>query len=100
MTNPENQLEFCKLAPVLPSTKDSLNSPFFDNQNSTDIIKKGRSISASQLKKAISPLPILPDNKDLTDIIDNMTQGVLLEKTTPQKALDEATGDWNRVLNQ
>ncbi len=100
LTNPENQLEFCKLAPVLPSTKDSLNSPFFDNQNSTDIIKKGRSISASQLKKAISPLPILPDNKDLTDIIDNMTQGVLLEKTTPQKALDEATGDWNRVLNQ
>ena len=98
LTNPQNQLEFCKLAPVLPSTVKTLNSNFFKEHNKDDIIAKARAISANQLKHALKPIPTLQNQKDLFEIADYATQQALLKKKTSKEALDEAVNDWNKIL--
>jgi len=98
LTNHENQLKFCKLAPVLPSTIKTLDTDFFKKETQGDLISKARVISAKQLKNAISQPPQLKNQKDLNEIIDFATQQALLKQTTPQKALNQAVNDWNKIL--
>ncbi|MDD3150213.1 MAG: sugar ABC transporter substrate-binding protein [Candidatus Gastranaerophilales bacterium] len=96
ITNEANQLEFYKLAPILPSTKKSLNDELFSKKN--NLFEKGRSISAMQLKNAISPIPRLTKQKELYETIDYMTQEVLLNKKTPQISLKETKEKWDDIL--
>jgi putative chitobiose transport system substrate-binding protein len=98
LTNPAHQLEFCKLAPVLPSTKQTLDNDFFKNAANTDLIGKGRAISARQLKNALIPAPQLKNQKDLNEIIDFSTQQAMLKEKTSQQALSQAVKDWNQIL--
>ena len=100
LTNHKNQLEFCKLAPVLPSTRETLDSAFFNKVSSSDLRTRGRIISAQQLKNALFPAPQLRDQKDLNEIIDNATQQALLKEKTPKEALDQAVKDWNNILTE
>ena len=100
LTNHENQLKFCKLAPILPSTIETLNSDFFKVSEDTDLTVKGRVISAQQLKNALTPAPQLRDQKDLNEIIDLATQQALLKEKTPKEALDHAVNDWNQILTE
>lgn len=96
LTNHKNQLEFCKLAPVLPSTIETLESDFFKQTQKEDTVSLGKAISANQLKNALKPLPQLQDQKDLNEIIDLAVQQVLLNEKTPQEALKQAENDWNK----
>ena len=98
LTNSENQLKFCKLAPILPSTKKAINSDYFMNMNSDDLIDKARFLSARQLNYALKPIPPLENQKDLFEIADFATQQALLKQKTPKAALDQAVQDWNKIL--
>lgn len=98
LTNHKNQLEFCKLAPILPSTKQTLESDFFKPEKSEDLVIKARGISAQQLKNALKPIPPLENQKDLFELIDFSTQQALLKQKSPKEALDEAVREWNKIL--
>lgn len=87
MTNPQNQLEFCKLAPVLPSTKKTFEDKFF-LQHAT-LIDKGRKISAGQVKKAKNSSKIYPNQKQINEVVDYTTQVILLDKKSVKDALKE-----------
>lgn len=98
LTNHKNQLEFCRLAPILPSTKETLEAEYFKKAENNDLTVIGRVMSAQQLKNALTPPPQLRDQKDLNEIIDNATQQALLKQKTPQEALNEAVRQWNDIL--
>lgn len=98
LTNSENQLEFCKLAPILPSTVETINSDYFKSTDGKDIIDQARSLSAAQLNNALKPIPPLENQKDLFEIADFATQQALLKQKTPKQALDQAVKDWNKIL--
>lgn len=98
LTNSENQLKFCKLAPILPSTKEAINSDYFRNLNNTDLIDKARSLSAKQLNFALKPIPPLENQKDLFEIADFATQQSLLKQASPYQALDQAISGWNKIM--
>ena len=98
LTNSENQLKFCKLAPILPSTLKAINSDYFKGKNTNDIIDQARSLSAMQLNNALKPIPPLENQKDLFEIADYATQQALLKQKTPKQALDQAVKDWNKIL--
>jgi len=76
LTNPENQLKFSKLVAILPSTTK-------ENQLKTSLLR---------------PIPVLKNSKDLYEIIDYMTQEVLLGHKTPHQALDKAVEEWDKIL--
>lgn len=100
LTNHKNQLEFCKSAPILPSTTETLNSDFFKKSENKDLIERGRITSAQQLKNALTPALQLKDQKDLNEIIDLATQQALLKEKTPKEALNKAVQDWNQILTE
>ncbi len=100
LTNAENQLEFSKLAPVLPSEKQSLASDYFTSGNTDDLIVKSRIISANQLKAPLKPIPAIENRKDLYEIIDYMTQQVMLGQKSPDEALDNAIREWDKILER
>ena len=88
ITNDTNQLEFCKIAPVLPSTKKALGDDFFAKENT--LIDKGRKISANQLKNAQNSSKIYVNQKQINEVIDYATQIILLDKKSLKQALKEA----------
>ncbi|HBH17660.1 MAG TPA: sugar ABC transporter substrate-binding protein, partial [Cyanobacteria bacterium UBA9579] len=100
LTNSQNQLEFCKLAPILPSTLDAINSDFFREKPNADLMDKARAISAKQLNRAMAPVPPLANQKDLFQIVDYMTQQVLLGHKKPKAAIDQAVNEWNKILSE
>lgn len=90
LTNAQNQLRFCKLAAILPSKKQVLENEYFNE-----------SISAVQLKNSLLlPVPPLKNRKDLYEIIDFMTQQVLLGYETPEQALRHAKNEWDKILSE
>ena len=78
LTNEKNQLEFSKLAPVLPSSKKAIDNDFFDS-NAT-LIEQGRKISAYQMKTGEKNIPLYPQQKEINTTIDYASQKIILKK--------------------
>ena len=95
LTNRENQLKFAKLAPVFPSQIEALNDEYFSSKG--DIENEVRFLGAMQLKNSLPPIKIQNNHSSLNEIVDTMTQEVLLNKKTPKKALSEAQKTWNEL---
>jgi len=93
VTNAVNQLEFSKLAPVFPSQNEALKNKYF-SQNSSNLEQKIRFLGAKELSNAIKPISIQKNHSALNEIIDSMTQKVLLNKETPQDALNKSQKEW------
>jgi len=93
LTNKENQLKFSKLAPVFPSNTAALNDKYFSIK-SNNLEQKVRYIGSSGLKKSVSPIRIQKNHSSLNEIVDSMTQKVLLGKEEVKQALDKAEKEW------
>ena len=96
LTSEKKQLEFSKLAPVLPSSKKALDNNFFDSD--ATLIEQGRKISAYQMKTGKKNIPLYPQQKEINTTMDYATQKIILKKEIPQKALDEAEEKLKNIL--
>ncbi|MFA6988946.1 MAG: sugar ABC transporter substrate-binding protein [Candidatus Gastranaerophilaceae bacterium] len=99
LTNPQNQLEFCKLAPILPSAQKTLKSSFFTEEKN-DLISKTRIISAKQLNNAANPVPPMQNKSEINGVIDSMVQYAILGKKPTNKALSDAEKSINQILKE
>ncbi len=93
LTNKDNQLEFAKLAPVFPSQSAALMDKYF-LQNSENLEQKVRYIGAKSLQNSIRPIAIQKNHAYLNEIVDSMTQKVLLNKADVKKVLNDAQSEW------
>ncbi len=96
ITNKNNQLKFSKLAPVFPSNSNALNDEYF-SKNSSNLEQKIRKLGANELQNSVIPIKIQKNHSSLNEIIDNMTQEVLLEKSDIKHALKKAEQEWNSL---
>lgn len=98
VTDAANQLAFCKIVTIYPSTISSSKDPFF-----TDI--KGTTLADQARKIAVAELPKLQDGglgtgndaqlaEDFSDQIAAFIQG----QKSATDALDAAAKEWNKVL--
>lgn len=101
LTNGENQLEFSKLTPILPSNVESLADPYFteadDDAEPTDLV---RIVSASQLESAELLVPPMNNYTELRQAMYDAISAAMLGEMTPQEALDKAEAEWNEILAQ
>jgi len=97
VTNPKNQLKFCQIVAILPSTRETLRDPFFERPDGT-LEAKARSVAAQQLRVAEPLLPHLPNFVKLRQIFQEAIQEACLGKRTTKEALDEAARQWNQTL--
>ncbi len=94
LTNKENQLKFAKLAPVFPSQIEALNDEYFSSSDN-GLQNEIRYLGAKQLQNSLTPIKIQNNHSSLNEIIDTMTQEVLLNKKSTQKAVSDAQKLWN-----
>ena len=88
LTNEKNQLDFAKLAPVFPSNKAALENQYFSQQEN-NLEQKIRFIGAQSLKNSVNPIKIQKNHALLNELVDSMTQKVLLNKLSSEEALNE-----------
>lgn len=99
ITNDENQLEFCKIVAILPSTKEAASDEFFtQGADSDDPAEKGKYFSALQLENAVDFFAPAENVSQINKTLNEEFHKVLLENKDPQKALDDAEAKVNELL--
>ena len=106
LTSPENQLAFCRLAPILPSTPASLDDPFFAGPTGDEIergvekIGRARAIVTDTLDRAVAFTPALECWPTLRRAFNEHIKRALLGDTPLDRVLSDAERDWNRILDE
>ena len=106
LTSPANQLDFCRLAAILPSTPESLSDPFFAGptaQETADGIEKvgqARAIVAEALADAVAFTPALECWPTLRRSFNENIKRALLSGTPVDRVLADVDRDWNRILDE
>ncbi|MCC5823917.1 MAG: extracellular solute-binding protein [Phycisphaerales bacterium] len=106
LTSPENQLDFCRLAPILPSTPASLEDDFFAGPTTEEIeqgIEKigiARAIVTDSLAEGVAFTPALECWPTLRRSFNEHIKRALLSDRPVERVLAEAERDWNRILDE
>lgn len=97
--SPESQLEFCKLAPVFPSTIETLKDDFFIKYDGT-IESYARILCSKDLLSAEKLLAVKSHSRyfELKNIFEEAIQKACLKNESLDIALDEAALEWNKIL--
>ncbi|MCA0970581.1 sugar ABC transporter substrate-binding protein [Halobacillus litoralis] len=99
MTNAENQVEFDKIVPILPSIETALDDPYFnelpENPSPEDT---ARIISAEQLKDSEVLVPPMKNYSDLQKAMTDALQAAMLGEMSVDDALADAEQKWNAAL--
>ncbi|MFH9249564.1 ABC transporter substrate-binding protein [Streptomyces lydicus] len=96
VTDKENQMAFAKKVTIFPSTKGSLDDPYFTKEDGTDTTRV-RVASAKSLKTAVNYTPVLLSDQMKT-VLRNAVAKAVQGKESPRAALDGAVAECNRLL--
>ncbi|MEG1698307.1 MAG: sugar ABC transporter substrate-binding protein [Oscillospiraceae bacterium] len=99
ITNPENQLAFCKLAPIFPSTPSTLEDPFFQSPKIEKLQDEATAIrlsSAGELRLDI--VSTLNSASELTELYNEEIRAALVGDKTAKQALEDAAKAWAPIL--
>ena len=105
MTGPESQTAFCKLAPIMPSSRRSLDDPFFQTfrggtgstvEEKTEI---AREVSVRSLPTAVGFTPALPCWPDMRRVFEDGIKHVLLDGADLDTTLKQIDREWDVILS-
>ena len=97
LTNSQNQLEFSKLANILPSTIASADDPYFSEEADSPL-DKARVVSAQQLPSAQVLLPPMEGLEELRNTVYDELQLAMLGDKDVDAAVSAAADRWNRMV--
>lgn len=104
VTSPENQTAFCKLVPIMPSTRASLRDPFFTAPSAATsdpaeaLMNRARAVTAASMPTATAFTASLPCWPDLRRRFEEHFKRVLLDGVDLRRAMRTAEGEWNELL--
>ncbi|MFE0187797.1 ABC transporter substrate-binding protein [Streptomyces sp. NPDC058989] len=96
VTDRKNQMAFAKKVTIFPSTKGSLDDPYFTKEDGTDATRV-RVASAKSLKTAVNYTPVLLSDQMKT-VLRNAVAKAVQGRQSPEAALDGAVAECNRLL--
>ncbi|GGP13871.1 extracellular solute-binding protein [Nonomuraea glycinis] len=97
-TNGVNQLAFCKIVPIYPSTVSSTKDPFFTEAAGDDPMAVARQVIVKGLPKLeYSPLGTNKD-AELAEYLNEEVRAFLQGSKSAEEALDAAEKRWNDAL--
>ncbi|MFK7884378.1 MAG: ABC transporter substrate-binding protein [Phycisphaerales bacterium] len=105
LTSAENQLAFCRLASILPSTPAALEDSFFKGPTRHEIetgdekIGQARAIVATALEHAVAFTPRLECWPILRRSFNEHIKRALLGDTPLERVLADVERDWNDILD-
>ncbi|GAB4316326.1 MAG: sugar ABC transporter substrate-binding protein [Candidatus Sumerlaeia bacterium] len=96
LTNDANQLAFCKLTTIFPTTRKALQDPYFTEPEDT-IEGRARELSADQISHG--RILFAPRRaKEMNQAMDKMTERICQGQITVEAALAELQEQWNELL--
>ncbi len=98
LTGPRAQLELCRLVPVLPSTVESAEDPFFRDPGPDPLLAQAVEISLRQLRSAQDFTLALPRQKDLSRALSTETERAIRGEISAREALERAAEQWRAIL--
>ncbi len=104
LTSPRNQLAFCKLVNIMPSTPAVLDDPHFappsgPGDTAEAKIAMARSLFAKSLRTAVAFTPALGAWPDLRRAFDEGIKSALLDGRDVRQTLSDIEEEWNRILD-
>jgi putative chitobiose transport system substrate-binding protein len=97
ISNDENQLAFCKIVSIFPTTKKAAADPFFKSDMKT--LEGQANYYASLSSQNSSDLTMgLPNDDEVKKEIDNITDAIFASKTDPKTAIANAEKKVNELL--
>lgn len=97
LTNADNQTAFSKIANTLPSTKKSIEDPFFTQSDNT-LESMAKIASAQSLDKAQEYYLGVPSASDINTAIARKLQEIILNGADVKSSLDAAASEVNGIL--
>ncbi len=98
VTNRKNQEAFAHKVAVFPSTRGSLEDPYWTRDDGTDE-GRVRVASAKMLKGAVNYTPVVMSD-EMKTVLKNEVAKALQGKKSPRQALDDAAAASNRLLKR
>ncbi|MFI9201446.1 ABC transporter substrate-binding protein [Streptomyces sp. NPDC053048] len=98
VTGKKNQEDFAHKVAVFPSTKGSLEEPYWTKDDGTDA-GRVRVASARMLKGAVNYTPVVMSD-EMKTVLRNEVAKALQGKKPPRKALDDAAAQSDKLLKQ
>jgi putative chitobiose transport system substrate-binding protein len=98
LTNANNQTEFAKRVPILPSSLASYRDPFFTKKSDDILLNEARDLSVKQvLEGRVLVPPIRKYSKFRSDYARNL-QAVMLNRKSVDEALRDMDKSWADIL--
>ncbi|MEU5430177.1 sugar ABC transporter substrate-binding protein [Streptomyces olivoreticuli] len=98
ITDRKNQEDFAHKVAVFPSTKGSLDDPYWTKDDGTDE-GRVRVASAKMLKGAVNYTPVVL-SEEMKVVLKNEVAKALQGRKSPQQALDDAVAQSDKLLKQ
>lgn len=99
ITNAANQTAFSKVANTLPSTKESVEDPFFKESDGS-LEAEAKLASSQSLTEATDYMVGVPNAGDINSAIARGLQEILLNGKEIQATLDAVEAEVNNILKQ
>ena len=97
VTNDTNQLAFCHLVVIFPSTQAAARDSYFTRGGATPE-DQARAIAAGELGIARDLTVVVPHSDELFRAFREAIESAFFGRMTPQQALDWAVKEWNGKL--
>ena len=97
VTNDANQLAFCHLVVIFPSTRAAAADPYFSRAGNS-VEDRARAIAAAELSTARDLTVVVPHSDELFRIFREAIEQAFYGRMTPQQALDWAVKEWDSRL--
>ena len=98
VTNGANQLAFCKLVPIYPSTVSSTKDAFFTQNTDTSPVGQARKVILSELPNLVDGELGTGKDAALSDALSNQVRSYLRGSVTAEQALSTAAAAWDKEL--
>ncbi|SRR6056297_3534517 len=100
VTNTENQVEFCKLVAITPTTKDALEDPFFQ-QEPENFNQLAQQLAIEQLQEDVPQNMLIPQAENWAEMLTILKEEVdraLIGNQTTEETLENVERRWNSLL--
>jgi putative chitobiose transport system substrate-binding protein len=98
VTDGANQLAFCKLVPIYPSTVSTTKDPFFTDITDTSPLGQARKVIVEELPDLVDGELGTGKDVELSDDLSQQVRSFMQGSTSATAALSTAAAQWNKAL--
>jgi putative chitobiose transport system substrate-binding protein len=98
VTSPANQLAFCKIVAIYPSSTEALKDPFFTDTSGTTPADQAKQVLVKTFPKLVDASLGSGNDENLRMMFDEQVRAYVTGKKSAEQALADAASQWDTEL--